>query len=339
MPGGEARRLAEPEAGVVAGARRLQPADRLVVAEAQVVEAHALHRPDLAAQQRQLVGQGVAVLGRRERRVQAHLRPGGADGGGQRGALALVGAPRGAVERVGVAADEEHGRAHAAQPGGLQEVGDVVPRVRARQGARDAARTAPPGDAREALGGAPPDAVDVVGQGHAPRGGRRQAERARAAPRCSPRRRAPPGRGPRCGRRRWPPAAGGRTGRARARGARPSGRAGRRRRPPGRPGSRASGCVGANSRVSPWARWVAVAGNASGALEERLRGGVRRDPDPLGGLARGRRRGRPGRRPRPASRPGPRRRSPAPSAPAGRRAAGRRRCAGAAQPRAPSERR
>ena len=337
-PRGESGGLAEPEARVVLGAGRLEPADGLVVAEAQVVEADALDRPDLGPQPRELGREGRAGLGRGERGVQAHLAARRPHRRGQGGSLALVGPTRRAVEGVGVAPDEEDRRADAAQPGGLQQVGDVVPWVRPGERARDPRRPPPARDAGQALGRAPADPVDVVGQGHAPPAGRGDRQR---------------------------PPQGGDVALDR----------GLLQVEPGDPAERARGqrqpveavpvdhaqLVPARQEVEGARHQVArdlplrVArreqqGEAPGAvrgggregvipLEERLRGVVGGDPD---ALVRG-----PGRvhevggavRPARRRRPAPRRSSRAPSGHAERRARGRPRSGSADQPRRPIERR
>ena len=242
--GGEAGRLAEGQARVVVHAGALEGAHGLVVAEAQVVEAHAIDRPGLGAQGGQLGRQRGGVVGRGERAVQPHLAARGPHGGGQRRALALVDAPRRAVEAVGVAPDQEDRRAQAALPGGPEQVGQVVPWVRPAQRGGQPARPAAAGDAGQSPGRPPPQAVDVVGQGDAPARGRRDAQRRPQGVEVALDRAGRPGRGPPPARRRWRPAAGGRSGRGRPRAARPSAPAGRRRsrrgrRAPARPGARA----------------------------------------------------------------------------------------------------
>ena len=174
--GREPRGLAERQAGVVLHAGALQPAHGLVVAEAQVVEADAGDRPRLGPQGGELGRQGLAVLRGGEGGVQPHLPPGGAHGGGQRRPVALVHAPRRAVEAVGVAPDQEDRGSHPPSPGALQQVGHVVPRVRAHQRGGEPARPAAAGDPGQPAGGAPAQAVDVVRQGDAPGAGRRDAQ-------------------------------------------------------------------------------------------------------------------------------------------------------------------
>ena len=176
VAGGEPGALAESQAGVVPQAGALHPQRGVVVPETQVVEADAAHIAGLRPQHRHLLLQRLLALRRREGPVQRHLAPHRVYGGGEIAPLALVGAPRGAVELVAVAPDEEDGRAQPATPGGLEQVGDVVPRVVVGQ-IGECLRSAPLDRPRDAPGRVPPDAVDVVREVHGPVGGGGQAER------------------------------------------------------------------------------------------------------------------------------------------------------------------
>ena len=167
VPGREARPLAEAQAGVVREAGALHAQRRVVVPEAQVVEPDPADVTGLIAQGAEFPAQRLLGLRRREGAVQRHLGPRGAHCGGQVPALPLVRAPWGAVQPVGVAADQEHRGPQPAPPGGLEEVRHVVPGVMPGEVAHG---PVPPSldRAGDAPRRPPPDAVDVVREEHGP---------------------------------------------------------------------------------------------------------------------------------------------------------------------------
>ena len=253
---------------------------------------------------------------RRRRRRAGPPRRRGPHRRGQGRPVALVHAPRRAVEGVGVSPDQEDRGAHAAPPGALQQVGHVVPTDRVPSAPRPARAARGGGRSRPARG-------RFAGAGGRCRASRRRSTSGAAGGGARPagRRCSPPPGGPPV-EPRDPPE---RAGRQRSRpnwsrsGTRSSSHRPRRWNALATrsPGIGPSGRVGGKSRVRSRLRCTASPGKGGRPRRRPGRRGRRGSRAPRRGDP-ARRPGRPRRRPRPARRRAPRPASPAPSGPGGR---------------------